>query len=114
MSESYSKHSWWAPVWRGLVVDPDAKHYRRLGRAVWLFLYLILHANRLSGVVRARRVTITRATGIPRRTVQRWLRLLAHLGYITIPEGRKDARIVISKWRSLRPASRVAPQARQP
>jgi DNA-binding transcriptional ArsR family regulator len=68
--------------------------------AVWLFLYLLLHAERRSGLVRVRIATVAERMGAPQRTVQRWLRrLLAH-GYVDLREEGKVLGVVISRWRA--------------
>jgi hypothetical protein len=66
------KKTWWAPLWRGLVVDPDGKHIRVLRRSVWLLLYLILHAERITGVSRAKRSTIARSLGVSFDAREKW------------------------------------------
>src|SRR5438046_1803144 len=100
--------NWWAPVWCGLVVDTQATHYRRLDGAVWLLLYLILHADRASGVVRCKLDTVRQRTGIPRRTLQRWMRLLRDLHYISTVETGRSVRIAILRWRPLAGVTRMA------
>jgi len=106
------QQDWWAPVWRGLVNDPDGKHVRRLDGAVWLLLDLIVHAKRQTGVVWARTETIAKRMGMPRRTVQGWLRRLIKYGYV-IPLGRRKTNFVIAKWRPLRGALPPAPGGRE-
>jgi len=101
--------SWWAPVWRGLVVDPEGKHVKRLDGAVWLFLYFVLHARRDSGTVWAKTETVVRATGVSRRTIQRWRQTLLEHGYVMPVENKKN-QFVIPKWRTLRGAPRPAPR----
>ncbi len=71
---------WWAPVWLGLVADCQAKHYRKMKSAVWLYLYLVLHANRATGVLLRKINTICSDTGLPRDTIIRWLALLRREG----------------------------------
>ena len=105
--------TWWAPVWRGLVIDPEGKHYRRLKGAIWLLLYLILRADWATGTLLCKLPTITRHTGIPRRTLQRWFRRLQAGGYITVQETGRAVRIGIRKWKTLKRASKVAPLKRQ-
>lgn len=100
--------TWWAPVWRGLVVDVDAKHYRRLKGAVWLLLFLILHADRQTGIVRWPPGTIARSMGLPRRTIQRWFRCLTEQGYVLKARGVKGAQITIFRWKPLPGASRLS------
>jgi hypothetical protein len=40
---------WWGPVWRGLTAEETARHYRAMGAALWLCIYLIAQANRKTG-----------------------------------------------------------------
>jgi hypothetical protein len=72
-----------------------------------MLLYLILHARRQNGVVWAKTATVSRATGIARRTIQRWLRVLLRHGYIIPVSGRH--RFVIVKWRPIGRTAQVAP-----
>src|SRR2546428_7487850 len=97
-----SHDNWWAAVWCGLVVDPDGKHVRRLGTAGWLFLYLILHARRATGLVITRRSTIARRMRMPLRTVQRWLKLLQRYDYVEIVSERPVLRLRIKRWKPLK------------
>ena len=99
--------SWWAPVWRCLVEDPEGKHVKRLDGAVWLFLYFILHAKRDTGMVWVKTETAARAMGVSRRTIQRWRQTLLRHDYV-MPIGNKGVQFVIPKWRTLRGAPRLA------
>jgi hypothetical protein len=92
---------WWAPLRRGLVVDPEAKHYRRMKSAVWLFVYLLLHADRESGFLKRKLRTISLDTGIKARTVRGWLRLLKSSGYIETKNNGRCLVIHVKKWRGL-------------
>jgi hypothetical protein len=98
-----SRNNWWAVLWPGLVLDEDGKHVRRLRLAVWLLLYLIVAADRRTGVVLSYRTTIARRMGVPLRTVQRWLLLLERKGYVSFSSGRRGARIRLLRWRPLVP-----------
>jgi len=71
-------------VWRDLVVDPKGTHYHRMGSAIWLFLYLILHADRATGRVFRKVATIAREMGMSQRTVGRWLKILRVAGYVGV------------------------------
>lgn len=97
------RDNWWAAVWCGLVVDPDGKHIRRLGPAGWLFLYLILHARRATGLVITRRKTIARRMRVPLRTVQRWLAKLEQYDYVEFEDDSSVLRLRIRRWKSLGP-----------
>ena len=96
-----SQKDWWAPIWCGLVADPDGTHVQRLGVAGWLLIYLIVHARRRTGVVTCHRSTIARRMGIPLRTVQRWLGRLEHEGYISVEAQSGVATIQVLRWKSL-------------
>ena len=92
---------WWGFVWRGLVVSRTAKHYNAMGRAVWLFLYLIIHANRRSGTVYRRVRTISQDIGLSERTVQIWLKTLRDKEYITTERTGRSLIIHINKWKPI-------------
>jgi hypothetical protein len=42
----HEQKQWWASVWKGLVMDAQAKHYRKMKHAVWLYLYLLVSGSR--------------------------------------------------------------------
>lgn len=101
-----SSQGWWIHLWSGLVRDPTAKHYKTMGSAIWLYLYLLISANRNDGLVLRRLETIAEQTGYNERTVARWLQELRLAGYITSTSNGRSLRILITKWRpsrSLRP-----------
>lgn len=93
--------TWWAPVWRGLVVDPAGKHVRFLGKSLALLVYLILHADRQTGVVRQRQATIARGMGFRPRTIRGWMRRLREGGYVALTGTGRATVMRIAKWRSL-------------
>ena len=101
---------WWAPVWKGLVMDPKAKHYRGMRNAVWLFLYLLLNANRRTGFLVRKVETIGADMGIARDTVFRWLRMLREGGYVTTENTGRCLRIQITRWKPLAGAGTTARQ----
>lgn len=103
-SKQLNEKSWWGPIWRGLVVDPGAKHYLKIRSALWLFIYLILHADRKTGELYRRYDTISRDTGIPKRTVRRWLAVLEKAGYVEVDRGRQSSAfsIRIRRWKALK------------
>ncbi|GEM_PF-2922908 len=98
--------NWWAPVWRGLVVDETAKHYQAMGNAVWLYLYLLLFARRSTGVVKRQLSTIAAHTGIKRRTLQRYLAALCQAGYVKLENSERTYTLIMEKWK---PIQRRAP-----
>ncbi len=96
-----SRKDWWAPIWRGLVVDPEGKHVRRLKSAIALFLYLVLHAKRGTGFVARKQATIASDMGISLWTVRTWMRRLRDTGYITSQRTGRATVIRILRWRGL-------------
>jgi hypothetical protein len=96
------KHeSWWGAVWRGLVVDPEAKHYHAVRSSLWLFLYLIIHANRKTGVLFRKQATIAFDMGVNVRTVRHWLSLLRKSGYVTVKNSGRFLTLAIHNWKPL-------------
>lgn len=96
-----SSRDWWIHLWSGFAREPTGKHYRVMGNAIWLYLYLLVSANRSDGVVFRRQDTIALQTGFSERSVARWLDHLRETGYITSTTNGRSLRIVISKWRSI-------------
>ena len=102
------RHSiWWGPIWRGLFVDPAGKHYRAMGRALWLYGYLIVHADRRAGTLYRTIATIARDMQVSKRTIQAWLALLRRHGYIRTRTTGRAVVIWIEKWRPIKRESRL-------
>ena len=93
---------------RGLVVDARAQHYRKMKGAVWLFMYLLLHADRKTGELRRKHATISHDMGITARTIRRWLERLCRHGYVTVTHTGRALVIHIQKWKPLGASSRPA------
>ena len=100
--------TWWSPIWRGLVVDPKARHYKQMKNAIWLFVYLLIYANRKTGELWRRHDTIASDMGIHARTVRRLQSRLLRHGYITVTRAGRSHVIHIQKWKPLRPPSKQA------
>ncbi len=96
------KESWWTPLWSGLLIESSAKHYKAMGRAVWLYLYLLTYANRRSGNLFRRTATIAGDLGLSLRTVSRWLSVLKQNGYIEIRQTGRSLAISITKWKPIK------------
>ena len=91
---------WWRAVWRGLVVDAEAKHYRAMGSSLWLFIYLIIHADPKSGNLNRKYQTIAGEMGISPRTVRSWLSRLMRCHYVTAVQTGRSQVIHISRWKN--------------
>jgi hypothetical protein len=82
-------------------MDAEAKHYRHMKSALWLYLYLLLNANRRTGVLLRKIQTVSRDMGVTRDTTVRWLNVLRTNGYIgTINTGR-SLTIQVTRWKPL-------------
>jgi Helix-turn-helix domain len=92
---------WWAPVWRGLVMDEQAVHFKKMGTAVWLYLYFLLHADRAAGFLKRKSRTISRDMGIKERTVRKWRSTLRRQGYIKTRQSSTYLNIEITKWKGV-------------
>ncbi len=96
-----SAKDWWAPIWKGLVWDGQAKHYRKMKSAIWLFLYFILCADRKTGAVARKIKTISLHTGFRKEKIARWMNLLRENGYIETENTGRCLLIQIKNWRRL-------------
>ncbi len=95
-------------MWRGLVVDSEGRHYRRMKSAVWLYLYLIIHADRLTGRLVRKYETIAFDMEVPSRTIRRWMMMLRRNRYIDVESTGRSMVIHIRKWKSSSALPRVA------
>jgi hypothetical protein len=84
----------------------EARHYARMGSAVWLYGWLVLRQTHQSGSVGwvlggspVRYSEIEEETGFNRRTLERWLSTLRREGYIetTTAQGGVSIRITKAK-----------------
>ena len=97
------KEKWWTPVWRGLPVEPTGKHYHLMRNALWLYLYLLVYANRRTGTLFRRNSTISRDMGVNSRTISRWMNTLRKGGYIeTRRRAGRALDISITKWKPIK------------
>src|ERR1041384_5653312 len=97
--EQVKTKTWWAAVWRGLVVDDQAKHYHRLRGALWLYVYLIIHADRQTGQLTRRYRTIVGEMHLPERTIRRYLATLRREGYFITRNSGRALVIHIQQWK---------------
>lgn len=105
-SPDKTKSDWWSPLRRGLIIEPSAKHHEQMKQAVWLYLYFLLNADAGSGTLFRRLSTISQDTGIPLRTIRRWLSILRRHKYITADFNGHSWQISINKWRPISNYSR--------
>ena len=96
------KTDWWGYIWRGLLVEETGKHHKAMNRAIWLYLYLIIHADRKTGTLFRKTETIAKDMGISLRIIQKWLQRLRNTGYITSQSTGRSLNITITKWRPIK------------
>lgn len=95
------KKSWWVHLLSGLIIDEDAKHQKGMMQAIWLYLYLLIVANRKTGISYRKISTIEKETGFSFRSIQRWLKILRDNGYIKTKNDGRSLTISIIKWKSI-------------
>ena len=105
-----NQKQWWIPVWTGLVSDGNAKHYRKMKTAIWLFLYLLAFTDSRSGFLKRKISAISTDMGIPRDTIIRWLNILRKGGYITTEKTGRCLHIQVTRWKNLSEAGNIPPQ----
>lgn len=84
---------------RGLVADPDAKHYFRMKNAIWLYLYLALSVNPRTGKLLSKLDFISSQMGIAKETLQTWLGHLKRWGYVSVEKQGESLLFKLSRWR---------------
>lgn len=87
--------NYWRPLWSGLILDEQAKHYRKMKNSVWLFLYLILKSGK-TGFLRKTCKEISKETGVNDRTIRNWLKNLKNKGYVSTKKQTKGILIHIN------------------
>lgn len=81
-------------------MDHEARHYRKMRNAIWLYLYLLLNADRKTGSLSRKLRTISGDMGISKNMIMRWLNILREEGYIATKSTGRCLVIKIAKWRS--------------
>jgi len=108
--ENQQTKQWWAPVWKGLVMDAEAKHYRIMKNALWLYLYFLLNANRKTGILMRKVGTVSNDMGVTRDTVLRWLNVLRSGGYVETVNTGRSLTIQVTRWKALAGIGKTQPQ----
>jgi len=104
VNQQFETKTWWGGIWRGLVVDSQAKHYRAMRSALWLLIYFVIHADRKTGILCRKYETIAHDMGVSIRTIRYWLITLRRQGYIKTKasSGSSALYIHIQKWKPLK------------
>jgi hypothetical protein len=104
---------WWAPLRDWLITDQQGQHYRVMKNAIWLFLYLLIHADPATGEVAKTIETISAVMGIGERTIQRWLGRLKDKDYVKTKSNGRLIIIQIVNWNVISGAPNLSGQVRQ-
>ena len=91
-------------------MDGQAKHYRKMKSAVWLYLYLVLNANRQSGLLVRKLQTIAKDMGVSRDMILRWLNVLRTHDYVETVNTGHSLTLRVTRWRSLSGVGNVSHQ----
>jgi len=102
------KVEWWAKIREGLVRDPDAPHYRKMGNALWVYLNLHMGADLETGQLFRTYKTISNETGIPEPTVRKMMKTLQKGAYIKTVRMARGLHIQITKWGAVKKKKRVS------
>ena len=79
-----------------------------MGPAIWIYLYLLIYADRKTGVVHRTQESMHQDTGYSIRAIQSHLRRLKKYGYIATGRTGRYLKITVSKWKGFQIASRKA------
>jgi DNA-binding GntR family transcriptional regulator len=71
-----------------------------MGSALWLFIYLVIHAAPKSGTVCRKYQTIAGEMGLSPRTIRSWLARLMRHSYVTVMQTGRSQVIHISRWKN--------------
>ena len=93
---------WWRPLWRGLVYNSSGKHRKKMGSAIWLYLYLLLHVDMQTGKLNRSLVKMAREMGVPEKTARKWLKRLKNHGYVIVEVKNKQLYLQVVHYRSFR------------
>jgi len=105
---SKQQGDWWARIREGLVRDPDAPHYRRMGNALWVYLNLHMGADLETGQLFRTYQTISDETGIPEPTIRKMMKKLEAGKYIQTVRLARGLHIQILKWEPVKKKKRVS------
>ena len=88
-------------LFRRLVKNPQARHYRRLKNGVWLYLYLVSYSHPGSGKCVTTNESIAKDMGLSPETIASWLGELRKWHYISIDKQGQKHLIKINHWNTV-------------
>jgi hypothetical protein len=78
--------------------------------ALWLYLYLLLNANRTTGLLMRKIKTASADMGVSRDSILRWLKLLRKEGYVSTHNSGRYLTIRVNNWKPLARRMEIRPQ----
>jgi len=93
-----NKKDWWAPVFRSLI---SYQNYKKIGNAIWLYLYFLVHADRKTGFLFRKLRTISKETNFPLSTIKKWLKVLKDCEYVVTKGNGRYLFIKVNNFKML-------------
>ena len=91
----------WYPQFTGLIKDPEGKHHKKMGMAIWLYNFFCADADRKTGEWTGHLTGISERTGIPLWTIKRYMQVLKKEDYISANRSRNSLVVKIKKYKTL-------------
>jgi hypothetical protein len=101
MKLTYTNQNPFGPLFQEIVAEPQAKHYRRMRNAVWLYLYLMICANPKTGKLTACVSDIAESMGHSEATISSWLGHLRKWHYVSLEKQKKSLYLKINQWKDI-------------
>jgi hypothetical protein len=98
-NENERSRLFWFHIWNGLVLD--SKHEEKLGKSVWLYLWLLAKVDRQTGEVLITVSEIAKQRNLSVPGVRWRMNVLKSQRYITTDDMGYCTKIKITKWRSI-------------
>lgn len=88
----------WCHMWNGL---PTAKHEKKMGITIWLYLWFLANVDREKGTVIIRQKDLAEENNLKLPALCWRLKILRNEGYIRTEQYGNYTRFKITKWRSI-------------
>jgi hypothetical protein len=91
----------YAPVAKNLILNPLGKHMSRMGKAIWVYLYLLIVINDKSGRAIVKSAEIAKETGISENNILTGFGILKKWNYIDVKKQNSTFVITVCKWKKI-------------
>ena len=78
-----ARRDWWRPIWRSQLFDSGADHREKLGSAIWLYLFLLIHVDYRTGIITRSLGQLATELCAPKKTTRDWLTRLRKMSYVS-------------------------------